>query len=135
MLNRLSQLYEKYIDIQAMRHPLLVEVKKEAVIENDFQLGKTYNCLLITGSNTGGKTVCLKTFGLLLLMAYSGILIPANEKSSIYIFDNIFADIGDEQSISESLSTFSSHMINIIEILNNVTDKSLILLDELRFWN
>ena len=68
-------------------------------------------------------------------MAYSGILIPANENSSIYIFDNIFADIGDEQSISESLSTFSAHMLNIIEITKKATSSSLILLDELRFWN
>lgn len=118
----------KEISLKNAWHPLL-DSQKAVPISVD--LGKDFSVLLITGPNTGGKTVSLKTVGLLLCMAYSGLAIPASESSSIYVFDQIFADIGDDQSISNSLSTFSSHIVNIVDIVENVTNNSLVLVDEL----
>ena len=115
------------IELFSCHHPLL-NVKK--IIDNDIFLGRDYQGIIITGPNTGGKTVLLKTIGLLSLMVKYSLLIPASEESNLMIFDDVYADIGDDQDISQNLSTFSSHMKNVIEILNNVTDKSLVLLDE-----
>lgn len=118
----------KYINLIKARHPL---IDASSVVPITISIGQGYSLLIITGPNTGGKTVSLKTVGLLEAMACSGLNIPADEKSSIYVFDEIFADIGDDQSIADSLSTFSSHMKNISNIVNNATSESLILVDEL----
>ncbi len=120
---------QKYLKFENMRHPLLIEYV-ENVVENDFEIGHDYKSVIITGSNTGGKTVVIKTIGLFILMAKAGLFLPCAE-AKVYPFENILADIGDEQSIAQSLSTFSSHMTNIIDILNNSNENTFVVIDEI----
>lgn len=120
---------EKTIKIDLMRHPLLID-RVEKIVENDFSIGGDYKSIIITGSNTGGKTVALKTVGLFILMTKSGMFLPCAE-ANIYPFEKVLADIGDEQSILQSLSTFSSHMKNVIEILELANSETFVLVDEL----
>ena len=119
---------KKVINLTNAWHPL---IDKSKAVKNNISIGEDYTTLVITGPNTGGKTVTLKTVGLLVLMAISGMHITAGNNSSIYVPDNIYADIGDDQSIADSLSTFSSHMTNIAHIINQATSRSFVLIDEL----
>ncbi len=119
---------EPLLYLNKARHPL---IDKDTVVPTTISLGEKYSCLIVTGPNTGGKTVSIKTAGLLTLMAMCGLLIPAADGSKIGTFSEIYADIGDEQSIEQSLSTFSSHMNNIVRIMKKADGSSLILLDEL----
>lgn len=119
---------KNYVNLRHARHPLIAP---EKVVANDIKIGEDYQAIIITGPNTGGKTITLKTFGLIQLMGQAGLFIPAEEGSTIGVFDNIFADIGDEQSLEQNLSTFSGHIDNVKTILERVTDRSLVLLDEL----
>ncbi len=120
---------KKIIKIDLMRHPLLIN-RVEHIVENDFSIGDGYNSIIITGSNTGGKTVTLKTVGLFILMMKSGMFLPCAE-AHIYPFEKILADIGDEQSILQSLSTFSSHMKNLVDILNISDSDTIVFIDEM----